>query len=391
MSRITKLLSVLLALTMLAAACGDDDGTAASGDLPTVVVTTNILGDVVTELTGGAVEVVTIMPVGADPHDFQASAQQVDAMRNADVLIVNGGSFEEGLLDVIEGAESDGVSVYEAMSVVSTIEFGEGGHDGHDDHDDHEGHNDHDDHDDHDDHEGHEGDDDHDDHDDHEGDEDHDDHEGHEGDDDHDDHDDHEGHDDHDDHEGHDDHSGHDHSGEDPHFFTDPARMAAAVDGIAAFLIANVEGIDANIVTEAAEAYHGELEALDAEVEALVADIPAENRVLITNHEVFGYFADRYGFEVAGAIIPSGSTLDGTSAGDLAELAELITDEGVPAIFSDVSASDQLAQTLADEVGGDVQVVELFTESLGDSDSEGATYIDMVRTNATRIAEALAS
>ena len=178
MSRITKLLSVLLALTMLAAACGDDDGTAASGDLPTVVVTTNILGDVVTELTGGAVEVVTIMPVGADPHDFQASAQQVDAMRNADVLIVNGGSFEEGLLDVIEGAESDGVSVYEAMSVVSTIEFGEGGHGGHDDHDDHEGHNDHDDHDDH---EGHEGDDDHDDHDDHEGDEDHDDHEGHEG------------------------------------------------------------------------------------------------------------------------------------------------------------------------------------------------------------------
>ena len=349
MSRITKLLSVLLALTMLAAACGDDDGTAASGDLPTVVVTTNILGDVVTELTGGAVEVVTIMPVGADPHDFQASAQQVDAMRNADVLIVNGGSFEEGLLDVIEGAESDGVSVYEAMSVVSTIEFGEGGHGGHDDHDDHEGHNDHDD---------------------------HDDHEGHEGD---------------DDHEGHDDHSGHDHSGEDPHFFTDPARMAAAVDGIAAFLIANVEGIDANIVTEAAEAYHGELEALDAEVEALVADIPAENRVLITNHEVFGYFADRYGFEVAGAIIPSGSTLDGTSAGDLAELAELITDEGVPAIFSDVSASDQLAQTLADEVGGDVQVVELFTESLGDSDSEGATYIDMVRTNATRIAAALAS
>ena len=167
--------------------------------------------------------------------------------------------------------------------------------------------------------------------------------------------------------------------------------MAAAVDGIAAFLIANVEGIDANTVTEAAEAYHGELEALDAEVEALVADIPAENRVLITNHEVFGYFADRYGFEVAGAIIPSGSTLDGTSAGDLAELAELITDEGVPAIFSDVSASDQLAQTLADEVGGDVQVVELFTESLGDSDSEGATYIDMVRTNATRIAEALAS
>ncbi|MEO0492388.1 MAG: metal ABC transporter substrate-binding protein [Actinomycetota bacterium] len=336
MSRITKLLAALLAFTMLAAACGDDD-TAASGDLPTVVVTTNILGDVVTELTGGAIEVVTIMPVGADPHDFQASAQQADAMRTADALIVNGSDFEEGLLDVIEGAESDGVLLYEAISAVSTIEVGEGGHD---DHDDHEGE---------------------------------------------------EGHDDHEGEEGHDDHEGHDHSGDDPHFFTDPARMAAAVDGIAAFLIANVEGIDADAVTEAAEAYHEELEALDAEVATLIDGIPAENRVLITNHEVFGYFADRYGFEVAGAIIPSGSTLDGTSAGDLAELAELITDEGVPAIFSDVSASDQLAQTLADEVGSSVAVVELFTESLGDSDSEGATYVDMVRTNATRIAEALAS
>ena len=322
MSRMMKLLAAVLALSMLASACGDDDGTAASGGVPTVVVTTNILGDVVTQLAGGTVEVVTIMPVGADPHDFQASAQQAAAMRTADVLIVNGGSFEEGLLDVIEGAESDGVIVYEAMSAVTTIEFGENHHDDDDDHDDH---------------------------------------------------------------------LGHDHSGEDPHFFTDPARMAAAVDGIAAFLIANVEGIDADIVTEAAEAYHEDLEALDAEVAALVAGIPAENRVLITNHEVFGYFADRYGFEVAGAIIPGGSTIDGTSAGDLAELAELITDEGVSAIFTDVSASDQLAQTLADEVGGDIQVVELFTESLGDSDSDGATYIDMVRANATRIAEALAS
>lgn len=354
MPRIMKFLAAVLALSMLASACGDDDGTAASGGVPTVVVTTNILGDVVTQLAGGTVEVVTIMPVGADPHDFQASAQQAAAMRTADVLIVNGGSFEEGLLDVIEGAESDGVNVYEAMSAVTTIEFDENDHDDHRDHDDHDDH-----------------DDDHDDDDD--------------------DHDDHDDHDDDGDHDDHDDHSGHDHSGEDPHFFTDPARMAAAVDDIAAFLIANVEGIDAATVTEAAEAYHEDLEALDAEVAALVAGIPAENRVLITNHEVFGYFADRYGFEVAGAIIPGGSTIDGTSAGDLAELAELITDEGVFAIFADVSASDQLAQTLADEVGGDIQVVELFTESLGDSDSDGATYIDMVRANATRIAEALAS
>ncbi len=341
MSRIPQFLALFLSVTLIASACGDDDETAAGqgGDLPTVVVTTNILGDVVTNLTGGTVEVVTIMPVGADPHDFQASAQQADAMRSADVLIVNGASFEEGLLDVIEGAASDGVAVYEAISAVSTIEFGDGGHDDH----------------------GHEG-------------EEHKDEDGH----------DHEG------EEGHEDEDGHDHSGEDPHFFTDPARMALAVDGIAAFLIANVEGIDADAVTSAAEEYHEALEALDAEVQSLVDGIPAENRVLITNHEVFGYFADRYGFEVAGAVIPGGSTIDGTSAGELAELAELIEAEGVAAIFSDVSASDQLAQTLADEVG-DISVVELFTESLGDDDSDGSTYVDMVRANANRIADALAS
>ena len=368
MFRIPRFLLLFVALATFAAACGDDDDTSAGqgGDLPTVVVTTNILGDVVTELTGGAVNVVTIMPVGADPHDFQASAQQVAEMQSAAVLIVNGGSFEEGLLDVIEGAEADGVAVYEAISAVSTIEFGEGGHDdhGHDDHGDEEGHEGEEDHD----HEGEEG---------HEDEEDHD-HEREESkDEDHDDHD----------HEGE---EGHDHSGDDPHFFTDPARMALAVDGIAAFLIANVDGIDADAVSAAAEAYHDELEALDAEVAALVESIPAESRVLITNHEVFGYFADRYGFEVAGAVIPSGSTVDSSSAGELAEFAELIQAEGVAAIFSDESASDQLAQTLADEVG-DIAVVALFTESLGESGSGGATYVEMVRTNAERIAGALAS
>ena len=334
MFRIPRVALLLVALAMVAVSCGDTaeetgSGQAGGDGLPTVVVTTNILGDVVTELTGGAVDVITVMPVGADPHDFQASAQQVAQMVAADALIVNGEGFEEGLLDVIETAEADGVPVYAAISTVSPVEFGEGGHD-HDDHDDHEGE------------------------------------------------------------EGHDDHEGHGHSGTDPHFFTDPARMAAAVDGIASFLIANVDGLDADTVSAAAAAYHQELEALDDEVAELIASIPLANRVLVTNHEVFGYFADRYGFEVAGTVIPAGSTVDGSSAGALAELAALIEAEGVPAIFSDVSASDQLAQALAEEVG-DIAVVELFTESLGDADSEGSTYIDMIRTNAERIAGALAS
>ncbi len=324
MHRIPQTLALLAAVVLFTVACSDDVTDAGSDDRPTVVVTTNILGDVVANLAGGAVEIVTIMPVGADPHDFQASARDADAMRSADALVVNGGGFEEGLIDVIEGAEADGVAVFEAMSAVSTIEYGD------DDHDDHDGDDDHD------------------------------------------------------------DHDGHDHDGADPHFFTDPARMAVAAHAIADFLIAEVDGIDADAVAAAVEAYESELEALDAEVADLVSSIPAESRVLVTNHEVFGYFADRYDFDVIGTVIPGGSTTDGASAGALAKLAETLQAEGVTVLFADTSASDELAQTLAAEVD-DIEVVTLYSESLGEPGSDGATYVDMIRANAERIAAALAS
>ncbi|MCB0972650.1 MAG: zinc ABC transporter substrate-binding protein, partial [Acidimicrobiales bacterium] len=137
-----------------------------------------------------------------------------------------------------------------------------------------------------------------------------------------------------------------------------------------------------------ADDYIAELEALDAEVDTTLDPIAEGDRVLVTNHEVFGYFADRYDFEVVGTVIPTGSTADGASAGELADLAEVIEAEGVPAIFADTSSSDELADTLADEVG-DIEVVELYSESLGDEDSDGATYLQMVQTNADRIAAAL--
>ncbi|MFT4596124.1 MAG: zinc/manganese transport system substrate-binding protein, partial [Paracrocinitomix sp.] len=184
--------ALIAVFSLLAASCGGSDDAAVttgasqadavtsaqSDERPVVAVTTNILGDVVEQMVGDYVDVVTIMPVGADPHDFQASAQQIAQLGDAAVLIVNGADFEEGLIDVIESVEADGTPVFEAISAVSTIEFGEGshddGHEGEEDHDDdgHEGEEDHDD-------DGHEGEEDHDD-DGHEGEEDHDD-DGHEG------------------------------------------------------------------------------------------------------------------------------------------------------------------------------------------------------------------
>jgi zinc/manganese transport system substrate-binding protein len=136
-------------------------------------------------------------------------------------------------------------------------------------------------------------------------------------------------------------------------------------------------------------AYLDSLGSLDQEVDGLVATVPPDDRLLVTNHEVFGYFADRYGFEVVGAVIPGGSTLAEPSAAELADLVHQIDDRGVPAVFAETSSPTRLAEALAAE-GADVAVVELFSESLGEPGSLGDTYLRMVRTNAERITAALA-
>ena len=127
---------------------------------------------------------------------------------------------------------------------------------------------------------------------------------------------------------------------------------------------------------------------LDGEVERTLSAVPGNRRTLVTNHEVFGYFADRYGFDVVGAVIPAGTTQAEPSAEQLDELAHTIEEQHVPAIFVETSSPTRLADALADEVG-DVDVVELFSESLGDEGSGGETYAAMMRTNARRIADAL--
>lgn len=183
--------------------------------------------------------------------------------------------------------------------------------------------------------------------------------------------------------------SGEDASGPDPHFWTDPARMVAVVDALSTTL-AGLDGIDAARLTAATTAYRAELTALDEELRTRFAAIPADRRALVTNHHVFGYLAQRYDFEVIGAVIPGGATLAAPSAADLQDLAEAIRSSGVPAIFADSSHPDRLVQVVAEHTGLDIAVVPLFTESLSEPDGEAPTYLDMVRVNADRITEALA-
>ena len=174
--------------------------------------------------------------------------------------------------------------------------------------------------------------------------------------------------------------------GLDPHFWTDPLRVARAALLIAEALAAIDSSVD---WMSRAEAYAATLTELDAEIQDILAPIPDENRLLITNHDSLGYFADRYGFEVIGAVIPGGATLADPSSAALAALVEEIVEEGVKVIFAETVEPTALAEAVAAEAGAGVGVVTLHTGSLGEPGTGTDNIVGMLRDNAFKIADAL--
>lgn len=315
-----------MAVVFLGAACGDDDSDAVSGDGPVVVATTGIWADVVANVAcDGLVEVVTIVPAGGDPHAFEPSLADRGAMDDADLVVANGLGLEEGLEDTIAASEGTGTVVFRMADHVDSIPTFFDSHD-----DDHS-----------------------------EGDH------GEEG-----------------------DHSDeHDHEGDDPHIWFDPVRVAGTLDDLGDAVV-TAAGLDADAVAACVSDYRAELEAVDAEIEATVADLPESRRNLVTNHDSLGYFADRYGFTVVGTVIPAPSTLAQSSPAQLEDLAATIESAAVPAIFAEAQHSVADVEALANRVG-DVVVVTLDTGSLGEPGSGADTYIGFLRTNAEAIARAL--
>lgn len=98
----------------------------AAEERPTVYVTTNILGDVASAIAGDDVDVVTLMPPGADPHSFELSAQETAGLHSAELIVANGLGLEEGLLHHVESAAGDGVPVFFAGDHVDVLEYAEG-------------------------------------------------------------------------------------------------------------------------------------------------------------------------------------------------------------------------------------------------------------------------
>lgn len=287
------------ALVVAAVAATSAGCTTAGSDRPLVAVTTNILGDVVTEVVGDRADVMVLMPPGGDPHSFEVSAQQAARLRSADLVVENGLGLEEGVAHHVRAAADDGVPVFTAGDAIDALEW-----------------------------------------------------------------------------------TTDDDSGPDPHFWTDPARMVDVVEALDDEL--DAAGID----TPGTEAYTDRLVALDADMTAAFDTVPADRKALVTNHHVFGYLADRYGFRVVGAVIPSGTTLASPSAADLRDLADAIEQAGVPTIFADASQPARLAEVLAEEVDVQVSIRSLATESLTE-DGAASTYLGMMRSNTEAIVDGL--
>lgn len=294
------LAAAVVAASVLSSCASADD------DRPFVVVSTNILGDVVDELVGDDVEVMTLMRPNADPHSFEISAREAARLRTADLVVSNGLGLEEGLQQHLDAAAADGVATFVAGEAIEVLAYSEG-----------------------------------------------------------------------------------DAAGTpDPHFWTDPARLIDVVEALRTPL-AVLPGADAAEVDAHVDAYLGELTRLDEEMTTAFAGMPAERRALVTNHHVFGYLAERYDFRVVGAAIPGGTTLAAPSASDLADLVAAIEQHRVAAIFAESSSPDRLMRALADETGTEVDVIELYTESLTAEGGGAEDYLTMMRENTRRIVTGL--
>ncbi|MFC9945035.1 zinc ABC transporter substrate-binding protein AztC [Streptomyces pratensis] len=175
----------------------------------------------------------------------------------------------------------------------------------------------------------------------------------------------------------------------DPHFWTDPHRVREAAGLIADQVVEHVTGVDEKAVRDNAARYDGQLAGLTTWMEKSFDRIPEDRRALVTNHHVFGYLAERFGFRVIGAVIPSGTTLASPSSSDLRSLTEAMRDAGVRTVFADSSQPTRLAEVLRTELGGQVRVVELYSESLTEKGKGAGTYLQMMRANTDAMAEGL--
>lgn len=174
---------------------------------------------------------------------------------------------------------------------------------------------------------------------------------------------------------------------QDPHFWMDASRMARAAVNIGAEL-ASVTGEQR--YADCGAQVGVRLQGVDTQVRQILAVVPTDRRILVTDHEAFNYFAQAYDFKVAGVVVPGGSTDAEPSSADLQAVVDIIRAAHVPAIFSNTAVSPRLVQAVSGDAGTEVRVVPLYVDSIGPADSGVTTYSAMMLADAQAIASSLA-
>jgi ABC-type Zn uptake system ZnuABC Zn-binding protein ZnuA/ABC-type Mn2+/Zn2+ transport system permease subunit len=173
----------------------------------------------------------------------------------------------------------------------------------------------------------------------------------------------------------------------DPHWWHDPTNVVAAATEVEAALIAADPDAKSEI-TANADAYRTKVAAVDQAIRACLAQVPEADRKIVTDHDAFVYFTERYGVESVGAVFPATTTQGQPSAGDLAELEQTIRDEKVQAVFPESSLNPKLAERLADDTGVSSDRT-LYGDTLGAVGTPEGTILGASAANATAMVEGM--
>lgn len=310
-------------LAIAFAACGDDgrDTTSGGASGPKIVATTTQVADFARQVAGDRAQVSQILRPNADPHDYEPKPSDARNVTEADLVLRSGGDLDEWLDDVLTSAGSDAQTV----TLIDAVRGREGSEHGHEDERAGE----------------------------HAKEEEQADEE-------------------------------EEHADEvDPHWWQDPGNAALAVTEIRDTMIgADPDG--RQTYTRNAAAYVKRIRSLDAAISTCMKAVPATKRKVITDHDALGYFADHYGIEVVGTVIPALSTQAEASAGEVADLVRTIRREQVRTIFPESAGNTNLQKAIADEAGAKVGP-GLYADTLGPPGSTGQTYLDSLRANAEAI------
>lgn len=292
-----------------------------------VVTSFSILADMVEQVGGEHVDVTSLVGPDGDAHVYSPSPGDARALADADLVVFNGLLYEGWMERLIDSSDYTGALVTATQGIETLAQAGQ------DDHDEH-GHDEH-------------------------------------------------GHDDQG-HDGHGDEAEHAHGDDDPHAWQDLARAETYVKNIRDGLI-EADGDNRAAYEENAERYLAEIQATDAEIRALIGEIPPSTSV-ITGHDSFGYFADAYGVRF---LSPVGlSTEADPSGASMAELIDVIEEENVEALFHENMTNQSVLDQLAEETGLSVAGT-LYADALS-SEGEASTYLGMMRHNAKVLHDALA-